>query len=120
MAESTLRNYNFRKIRVRSKVIGTAVRPRLSVYRSLKHIYAQVVDDTRGNTLAFASSMDSLIRKQEGSKGGVKTARLVGKLIAERSKSAKISKVVFDRGGRIYHGRVKAVAEEAREGGLEF
>ena len=120
MAESALRNYYFRKIRVRKKVFGTSEKPRLSVYRSLRQIYAQVIDDTTGRTLAFASTLDPSIRKQKNAAGNKETAVLVGKLIAERSLSSKIKRVVFDRGGRLYHGCMQAVAEGAREKGLEF
>jgi large subunit ribosomal protein L18 len=120
MASSPLKSYYFRKIRVRKKVFGTPERPRLSVYRSLKNIYAQVIDDTKGRTLAFASSLDSSIREQKKSGGNKDSALMVGHLIAERSGASKIKKVVFDRGGRIFHGCVKAVADGAREKGLEF
>jgi large subunit ribosomal protein L18 len=104
--------------RVRKKVAGTAERPRLAVYRSLKHIYAQVIDDERGHTLVAASTLDASLRGREGTK--TDDARAVGKLIAERSKAAGIERVVFDRGGYLYHGRVKALAEAAREAGLVF
>ena len=101
--------------RVRKKVIGTAERPRLAVYRSNRHIYAQVIDDFAGQTLAAASSL-------VGSATGEPTeqAKAVGKQIAEAAKAAGIKQVTFDRGGFMYHGRVQAVAEGAREGGLEF
>jgi len=103
--------------RIRKKVQGTAERPRLNVYRSLNHIYVQVVDDLSGKTLVAASSAEG-----EGKKtgGNVAAAKAVGKTIAERAKAKGISKVVFDRGGYIYHGRVKALADAAREGGLQF
>lgn len=117
---SILDRFHFRKARVRNKVMGTPDRPRLSVYRSLKHIYAQVIDDTVGKTVAFASSMDSSILSKAKSGGNQTAAQLVGKLIAQKAMEKKIKKVVFDRGGRIFHGRVKAVADGAREGGLEF
>lgn len=107
-----------RQIRVRKKVSGTLERPRLSVFRSLKHIYAQVIDDTTGRTLAYASSQESLGVDASHPKTAVSTA--VGKTIAERAKAAGVTKVVFDRGGCKYHGRVKALAEATREGGLEF
>jgi large subunit ribosomal protein L18 len=103
--------------RIRRKVKGTALRPRLCVFRSLKQIYAQVIDDTGGRTLAWASS------GAEGGKasgGNVAGAKAVGRLIAERAKAKGVQKVVFDRGGYLYHGRVKALAEAAREAGLEF
>ncbi len=106
-----------RHARVRGKVAGTAARPRLNVFRSLNHIYAQLIDDTTGTTLAAASSVE----KDFGAIGGNKdAARKVGKLIAERAQQKNIDEVVFDRGGYIYHGRVKELAEGAREGGLKF
>ena len=120
MSLVSLRNYQFRKIRVRKKVFGTPERPRLSVYRSLKHIYAQVIDDTTGKTLAAASSLDEEIKKKQKSGGNKDSALKVGQLVAERAKNSKIKKVVFDRGGRIFHGCIKAVADGAREKGLEF
>jgi large subunit ribosomal protein L18 len=104
-----------RRLRVRKKIIGTAERPRLSVRRSLKHIYAQVIDDGTGTTLAEASTVSA---KVSGS--GVAAAKEVGKALAERARAKSIGRVTFDRGGRQYHGRVKALAEGAREGGLEF
>ncbi len=103
--------------RVRKNISGTAQRPRLNVYRSLNHIYAQVIDDTKGVTLAAASSMD---KDFEGYGGNVEAAKQVGKKIAEKAIAAGIKQVVFDRGGYVYHGRVAALAEGAREGGLEF
>jgi large subunit ribosomal protein L18 len=103
--------------RIRKKVRGTAERPRLSVFRSLKHIYAQLIDDTRGRTLAAASSLE---QGRTASGGNVAGAREVGRLIAERALAKGIRSVVFDRGGYRYHGRVKALAEAAREAGLEF
>jgi large subunit ribosomal protein L18 len=103
-----------RHLRVRNKIAGTAERPRLVVFRSLKHIYAQLVDDSARRTLATVSDLGI----EEGKKG--EKASQVGKLIAERAKSAGISRVVFDRAGYRYHGRIKAVADGAREGGLEF
>ncbi len=109
-----------RKLRVRSSLRRKSDgRIRLSVFRSNQHIYAQVIDDTAGKTVVSASTMDDALR---GVKSGsdVNVAREVGKLIAERAKKADISKVVFDRGGYVYHGRVKALAEGAREGGLDF
>ena len=103
--------------RVRGKVSGTAERPRLSVFRSENNIYAQIIDDVNGVTLASASSLDKAI---EGYGGNVTAASAVGKLIAERALAKGIENVVFDRGGYLYHGRVQALAEGAREGGLEF
>ena len=103
--------------RVRGKISGTAERPRLSVFRSENNIYAQIIDDVAGNTLVAASSLDKEI---EGNFGKKAAARAVGKLVAERAKAKGIDVVVFDRGGNVYHGRVKALAEGAREGGLKF
>ncbi len=118
-APSTRGEQRYRRhVRVRQRVVGTAARPRLAVFRSLKHIYAQLVDDTRGVALLGVSDTSEGIAV-EGS-GKLARATAVGKLIAERAKAAGISAVVFDRGGYQYHGRVKAVAEGAREGGLEF
>jgi large subunit ribosomal protein L18 len=102
--------------RVRKTVTGTAERPRLAVFRSLKHIYAQVIDDTTGTTLAAAGSNE----KDLSAKGNVDGAKEIGKVLAERAKAAGITSVVFDRGGFRYHGRVASLAEGAREGGLEF
>jgi large subunit ribosomal protein L18 len=104
--------------RIRHKVKGTVERPRLCVFRSLKHIYAQVVEDAQGRTLAAASSNEEGAGRASG--GNVAGAKAVGRLIAERAKAKGIQKVVFDRGGYLYHGRVKALAEAAREAGLEF
>ena len=106
-----------RKIRVRKKVVGSAIRPRLSVFRSAKHIYAQIIDDEAGVTLAAASSMQKSI-EADGKKLDV--AKQVGLALAEVCKGKEISKVAFDRSGFRFHGRVRAVAEGAREGGLEF
>ena len=104
--------------RVRKKVTGTAARPRLAVFRSNKHIYVQAIDDLAGRTVASASTMEASLRG--GSTATVESAKQVGKLIGERAKSAGINAVVFDRGGFKYHGRVAAVAEGAREAGLEL
>lgn|SRR5690606_28005499 len=106
--------------RVRKKVVGTAERPRLVVYRSLKNIEAQVVDDTRGVTLVGISTLGDDVRKEGSELSKAERGRLAGKLIAEKAKAAGVTRVVFDRGGYLYHGRVKAFAEGAREGGLEF
>ena len=106
-----------RQRRVRAKIFGTAERPRLSVHRTNSHIYAQVIDDVAGNTLVAASSLDKAI---EGNGGNKAAARAVGKLVAERAKAKGIEEVVFDRGGYVYHGRVQALADAAREGGLKF
>ncbi|MDW5324621.1 50S ribosomal protein L18 [Plantactinospora sp. KLBMP9567] len=107
-----------RHFRVRKTVVGTAERPRLVVTRSLRHITAQIVDDGKGHTLVYASTMDDSIRGAEGDKSAL--AGKVGGLIAERAKAAGISKVVFDRGGNQYAGRIAALADAAREAGLEF
>ena|ERR1700733_5055639 len=109
-----------RKWSVRSTLFGTAERPRLSVFRSDKHIYAQVIDDYSGKTLVTASSLQSDVRGELKNGGNVAAAKAVGKAIADRAKAAGVSKVAFDRGGRQYHGRVKALADAAREGGLKF
>ena len=108
-----------RKSRIRRSLSGTTDRPRLTVYKSLKHIYAQVVDDSTGRTLAFASSLSKELKgKDEGDKRS--DAKRVGQLVAEKAKAAKVTRVVFDRNGFPYHGRIAAVAEAAREAGLEF
>jgi large subunit ribosomal protein L18 len=116
------RDAHRRKIhsRVRTRVMGTPERPRLCVYRSLGHIYAQVIDDRSGRTLASASSIDGETRKNLKGGGNLAAAKAIGKLIAERARAAKIELVVFDRGGYKYHGRVKALADAAREAGLKF
>ena len=106
--------------RVRTKVDGTPERPRLCVYRSLGHIYAQVIDDRSGKTLVSASSVDGESKKNLKGGGNVAAAKVIGKTIAQRAKAAGVSKVVFDRGGYKYHGRVKALADAAREAGLQF
>lgn len=102
--------------RIRSRVHGTADRPRLAVFRSVKHIYAQVIDDSKGHTVVAASSAE----KTAANGGNVAGAKAVGKLVAERAKDKGIKAVVFDRGGYLYHGRVKALADAARQAGLEF
>jgi len=110
-----------RKKRVKSRIKGTPERPRLSVFKTSKHIYAQIIDDTVSRTLASASSLCKEIRTQIGGKGGSKEgAAMIGNFIAKRASQKGIKKVVFDRNGFIYHGRVKALAEAAREHGLEF
>ena len=106
-----------RHLRVRNRVAGTAERPRLNVFRSLAHIYAQIIDDEKGTTLAAASSVE---KDFEGKGGNIAAAKAVGAAIAKKALEKGISEVVFDRGGYIYHGRVKALAEAAREGGLKF
>jgi large subunit ribosomal protein L18 len=107
-----------RHYRVRRKVRGAAKRPRLAVYRSNRHIYAQLVDDDAGRTVASASSLEEEVRGTAGDKKA--TAKVVGQLIAQRAKEAGVERAVFDRGGRLYHGRVRSVAEGAREGGLRL
>jgi large subunit ribosomal protein L18 len=102
--------------RIRSRVTGTAERPRLAIFRSVKHIYAQVIDDAKGHTVVAASSNE----KSSTNGGNVAGAKNIGKLVAERAKDKGIKAVVFDRGGYLYHGRVKALADAAREAGLEF
>ena len=106
-----------RHLRVRNRVAGTAERPRLNVFRSLKHIYAQVIDDDKGLTLVAASSLD---KDFDGAGGNIEAAKAVGTAIAKKALEKGISEVVFDRGGYIYHGRVAALAQAAREGGLKF
>lgn len=107
--------------RVRTRVHGTAERPRLAVFKSLKHLYAQVIDDVTGTTLAQASTLDADVRgRLEGGTGNLAAASAVGSAVGERAKARGIEAVVFDRGGYIYHGKVKAIAEAAREQGLKF
>jgi large subunit ribosomal protein L18 len=109
-----------RHIHIRKRVVGTPERPRLNVFRSLSHIYAQVIDDGAATTIAAASTIDQEVRDQMVGLEKTEQARLVGKLIAERALAQGITQVVFDRGGYRYHGRVQALAEAAREAGLEF
>ena len=106
--------------RIRNKIAGTPERPRLCVHRSIRHIRAQVVDDNAGRTLASASSLDEAVRAQIKGGGNIAAAKVVGKIIAERARALGVELVVFDRGGYLYHGRVKALAEAAREAGLKF
>jgi large subunit ribosomal protein L18 len=107
--------------RIRRRVGGTATRPRLAVFRSGRHIYAQVIDDQQGRTLAHASTLDPGIRERASAKGAtVEAAKLVGATIAERLRGAGVESVTFDRGGFVFHGRVRALAEAAREAGLKF
>ncbi len=116
---TNLEQRNKRKNRIRKNLFGSTERPRLTVFKSNKHVYAQIVDDTSGRTLAFASSLSKELKgKDEGDKRA--DAKRVGTLIAEKAKGANIQSVVFDRNGNPYHGRVAAVAEAAREGGLKF
>ncbi len=107
-------------LRVRKRVRGASGRPRLSVFKSLKHIYAQIIDDDMGKTIAAASTLDRDLRGRLDKYDNVEAAKAVGKLIAERAQSKGIKRVVFDRSGYIYHGRVKALADAARQAGLEF
>lgn len=109
-----------RQRRIRMKISGTAERPRLNIFRSLDHIYAQVIDDEAGRTLVSASTIDSTLKSKLDGKNKSDQAKIVGETVAERAKDQGIESVVFDRGGFIYHGRVKALAEGAREGGLKF
>ncbi|MNG03816.1 50S ribosomal protein L18 [compost metagenome] len=108
-----------RHLRVRKKISGTTARPRLSVFRSSKHMYAQLIDDINGVTIAAASTMDKELT-EVGNGGNVEAAKKVGELIAARAKAKGVSEVVFDRGGYLYHGRIQALADAAREAGLEF
>jgi large subunit ribosomal protein L18 len=120
-AKPRLEGRNRRHLRIRRKVSGTAERPRLSVFRSLNHIYCQLVDDLAGRTLLAVSSQDKdLAEALKAAKGKVAKSRIVGKRLAERAKDKGIARVCFDRSGYLYHGRVKAVADGAREGGLNF
>ncbi|WP_352419135.1 50S ribosomal protein L18 [Proteiniborus sp.] len=109
-----------RHLRIRKTVNGTPERPRLNVYRSLNHIYAQIIDDKAGRTLVSASTLDKDLKEKLETTGNKGAAKEVGKLVAERALAQGVSEVIFDRGGYIYHGRVKELAEGAREGGLKF
>jgi large subunit ribosomal protein L18 len=109
-----------RKKRIRKTIAGTQLRPRLCVFRSARHIYAQVVDDTQGQTLAAASSLEKAVQASADSQNKKSAANLVGKLVAERALEKGVKQIVFDRNGFLYHGRVKAVSDGARETGLEF
>jgi large subunit ribosomal protein L18 len=121
MAEETRRQARIRRhTRVRKRVSGTPARPRLNVFRSATHIYAQVIDDVAGRTLAAASDTDKALAPNTAGKSKTERATAVGRAIAERAKAAGVSDVVFDRGGFQYHGRVRALAEAAREAGLGF
>ncbi len=117
MAEN-LTSRERRKARIRKKLSGSTARPRLSVYKSLNHIYAQVIDDAAGTTLAAASTLEPSFRGAKQTK--VEEAKVVGRLVAERARTAGVDKVVFDRAGFRYHGRVKTLADAAREAGLDF
>ncbi|NLW47365.1 MAG: 50S ribosomal protein L18 [Firmicutes bacterium] len=110
-----------RHVRLRKKISGTTERPRLSVFRSLNHIYAQLIDDSNGTTIMTASTVDPEVKsKLKGKCGNINAAKAVGNAIGQKAIAKGIKQVVFDRGGQIYHGRVKALAEAARESGLEF
>ena len=109
-----------RKKRIRKKLSGTPERPRLSVFRSSRHIYAQIVDDVSGHTLTAASSLEKTSKEENGLKNNVAMARFVGKLVGERAVEKGIQSILFDRNGFLYHGRVRAVSEGAREAGLDF
>jgi large subunit ribosomal protein L18 len=106
--------------RIRKKIEGTPERPRLNVYRSLNHLYVQLIDDGAGKTLVQASTIEGRTKGQRSTGGNIASAKAIGKRIAERAKEKGITKVVFDRGGYLYHGRIKALAEAAREAGLQF
>jgi large subunit ribosomal protein L18 len=118
--ESRKERRKIRHLRIRKKVFGIPERPRLSVYKSLRYIYAQIIDDTKGHTLVSASSLEKELRENLKSTDNIEAAKLVGKVIARRALEKGIKKVVFDRGGFLYHGRIKALADSAREEGLEF
>ncbi|MGX8797180.1 50S ribosomal protein L18 [Fusibacter sp. JL298sf-3] len=122
MASKKSRNVNrkARHARVRKKISGTAEHPRLNVFRSNQNIYAQIIDDVAGNTLIAASSLDASIKEQVANTGNKEAAKLVGQLVAKKALEKGIENVVFDRGGYLYHGRVKELAEGAREAGLKF
>uniref|UniRef100_A0A7C3MGV0 Large ribosomal subunit protein uL18 n=1 Tax=Dictyoglomus thermophilum TaxID=14 RepID=A0A7C3MGV0_DICTH len=109
-----------RHLRIRKKIYGTPERPRLAVFKSLRYIYAQIIDDTKGHTLVSASSLEKELRSQLKSTKNIEAAKLVGEVIAKRALEKGIKKVVFDRGGFLYHGKVKALADSARAAGLEF
>jgi large subunit ribosomal protein L18 len=121
--DANKRKYDARKkrhFRMRAHVAGTAAKPRMNIYRSLDHIYVQVIDDEAGRTLVSASTIDKEVASQMVGKSKIEAAKIVGKVAGERAKKAGIDKIVFDRGGYHYHGRVAAVADGAREAGLEF
>ena len=109
-----------RKKRIRKNLVGTGNRPRLCVFRSAKHIYAQVIDDSRGQTLAAASSLEKTVHESSESKNKLSAANTVGKMIGQRALEKGVKKIVFDRNGFLYHGRIKAVSDGAREAGLKF
>lgn len=118
--ESRKEKRKIRHLRIRKKIFGTPERPRLSVYKSLRYIYAQIIDDIKGYTLVSASSLEKELKSQLKSTDNIEAAQLVGKIIAKRALEKGIKKVVFDRGGFLYNGRIKALADSARAEGLEF
>jgi large subunit ribosomal protein L18 len=120
LAESTNEGRVRRHKRIRKKVFGSPDRLRLSVFRSLNHIYAQIIDDSRGHTIVTASRHDKEFKNEKSHKGNIKTAKMVGALIAKRALEKGLKKIVFDRSGYLYHGSIKALAEASREAGLEF
>jgi len=120
MATKKIKPLKLRHTRLRKKVVGTPERPRLAVHFSGKNIYAQVIDDEAGKTIASVNTSEKDFREAKATRANVATAVKVGQLVAERTKAKDVSKVVFDRGGFIYHGKVKALADAAREGGLDF
>ena len=117
---ASLEKVKMRHVRIRKKVTGTAERPRLAVHFSGKNVYAQVIDDVAGRTLAAATTTEKGLKGDKSLRANVATASTIGKMIADRSKGANVTKIVFDRGGFQYHGKVKALADAAREAGLEF
>ena len=121
MAKDEVKAARYRRhARVRAKVVGTGSRPRVCVFRSLNHIYAQIIDDSQGHTLVAASTLESEAKAEVAGKARTAKAEIIGSLVAKRALSKGINQVVFDRGGYKYHGRVKALAEAARQGGLKF
>ncbi len=120
MAETKKEGRLRRHARIRKKVSGAPEKLRLSVYRSLNHVYAQLIDDSKGHTVVAASSLDKELRTEKSHKGNIKTAKLVGELLARRALEKGIKRIVFDRSGYLYHGSIKALAEASREAGLEF
>ncbi|MEO8432232.1 MAG: 50S ribosomal protein L18 [Acidobacteriota bacterium] len=119
-AEDRIESRRRVRVRIREKVRGSGQRPRLAVFKSGRHIYAQVIDDATGHTVAHASSLEADLKKQGKAGANVVTAERVGELVAARAREKGIARVVFDRGGYIYHGKVRALADAARKGGLEF
>ena len=120
MAKTKQESRERRHKSIRKKVYGMPERPRLSVYRSLNHIYVQIIDDFKGYTIVSESSLDKELKDKKSHKGNIETAKQIGEIIAKKALGKGIKKVVFDRGGYLYHGRIKALADAARESGLEF